>query len=136
MTTPQYEALLDSITDDDCRKAFDFMLDRGAIGADNRLTIEAISFQLYKAVGDNAIRKTRDVLEILRTEYRVPICSTSGKPGRWLAASEDEKRECLADFYARRDSLSKVINALERAPVPAAKELSKPAQAEQLGFAL
>ena len=116
MSTPQYDLLRASITDADCLRAFDIL--RGHIGFENRATIEDIANALYRSRGENAVRKTRDVVELLRTTYGVAVCSSSGRAGRWLAADEDEKRECLADFYSRRASIDAVIRALEKAHVP------------------
>jgi hypothetical protein len=116
MATPQYEILRNSIRDDDCLKAFEFLLKH--IGYENRASIEDVAFSVFRSRGDSAVRKARDVVELLRTEYGLAVCSTSGKAGRWLASSDEEKRECLADFYARRRSIDEVIKALERAIVP------------------
>jgi hypothetical protein len=129
MTTPQYQLLRASITDADCLKAFDYL--RMHIGFDNRASIEDIANALYHARTDSAVRKARDVVEMLRTEYGIAVCSTSGKAGRWLAASEDEKRECLADFYARRSSIDAVIKALEKAHVPPPADARKAEQVQQ-----
>ena len=120
---PQYEIMRASITDADCLKAFDLLRDH--IGYSNRIAIEEISKRLFDSRNDNSIRKTRDVVEILRTDYGIPICSSSGKAGRWLASTEDEKQECLADFRSRRSSLDAVIKALERAKVPPPIEFPK-----------
>lgn len=116
MSTPQYDLLRASITDADCLRAFDIL--RGHIGFENRAAIEDIANALYRSRNENAVRKTRDVVELLRTTYGVAVCSSSGRAGRWLAASETEKRECLADFYSRRASIDAVIKALEAAKVP------------------
>jgi hypothetical protein len=134
MPTPEYQILRASITDDDCLHAFDF-LHPLHIGYANRASIEQIAFALYGSANDSNIRKTRDVVELLRLDYGIAVCSSSGKAGRWLASSENEKRECLADFYARRNSIDNVIRALERAQVPPPAEVKRPQpQAIQAGL--
>lgn len=130
MSTPQYELLKASITDKDCLRAFDFLCQH--VGEQNKVSIERIALHLFASSGDNAIRKARDIVELLRTDYGVPVCSSSGRAGRWLAANEDEKQTCLADFYARRASIDAVIKALERAAVPAPARLGEPPK--QLGL--
>ena len=129
MSTPQYHQLRASITDDHIRKVFDVLLEH--VGQDNAINIDDIAHAVYQSRGDNAVRKARDVIEILRTDYRIPVCSTSGKTGRWLAASEEEKEMCIRDYAARLESTQKVINALRAAKVPASSELrpvEKPVQ--------
>lgn len=117
MATPQYELMRASITDADCRRAFDVLYPRH-VGYANKIGIDAIAMQLFGWKSETTIRKARDVVELLRTVYGIAVCSSSGKSGRWLAASETEKRECLADFYSRRASIDAVIKALESATVP------------------
>jgi hypothetical protein len=133
MATPQYELLRSSIKTDDPLRAFDFLYP-AHVGYPNFAAIDAIAFALYKSRSDNAIRKARDVVEILRLDYGIAVCSTSGKPGRWLASTEDEKRECLADFYSRRSSIDAVIHALERATVPPPKQLQVKQEAVQVSL--
>jgi hypothetical protein len=134
MTTPQYELLRASITDADCTRAFDYLYP-AHVGYPNRAGIEDIAFELYRSRSENAIRKARDVVELLRTDYGIAVCSTSGKAGRWLASTEAEKRECLADFYNRRASIDAVIKALEKATVPPVKILPpKPVEAVQVSL--
>ena len=115
MSTPQYELLRESITDADCQIAFHLLLDH--IGYENRISIEDIAQVMYGSRRDTATRKARDVVELLRS-CGIAVCSSSGKSGRWLASTEEEKEECLADFYARRSSIDAVIKALEKAVVP------------------
>jgi hypothetical protein len=128
---PQYELLRASITDADCLKAFD-VLYPAHIGYENKVTIEDIAWALYHDRRRNTgVRKARDVVELLRTQFHIAVCSSSGKEGRWLAETEAEKQECLRDFYARRASIDTVIFALEKATVPPPATLRKTFQAKQ-----
>ena len=68
-------------------------------------------------------RQLRDVIADLVTNYRIPILSESGKPGYWLADSDDEKQESIAELRSRAKQLNERALALEKAQVPAAKEL-------------
>lgn len=124
MSTPQYDLMRASITDDDCVRVFDFLYPN-CIGFDNRCSIEDIAYHLYHSRSDGSVRKARDVVEILRTEFGIAVCSSSGKAGRWLAANESEKESCLADFRSRRASIDAVIQALQRAKVPPPREATR-----------
>jgi hypothetical protein len=130
MSTPQYNLLRAQITAADPLTAFDYLYPCH-IGFENRASIEDIAFALFRGRGENAVRKARDVVELLRVDFGIAVCSSSGKPGRWLAATEAEKRECLADFYARRKSIDAVIHALERASVPPPQRPEQPIKTVQ-----
>lgn len=125
MSTPEYTKLRSSITDADCLKAFDYLCNH--VGYANRTSIESVASTLFGVATEGNIRKARDVVELLRTEYGIAVCSSSGKAGRWLASSEEERQECLADFLTRRHSLDVVIDALRRATVPPPAEARKAA---------
>jgi len=123
MATPEYTRLRASITDADCLRAFDYLC--AHVGYSNRISIEAIASSLFGAGTDGNIRKARDIVELLRTEYGIAVCSSSGKSGRWLASSQAELDECLGDFVSRRNSLDATISALRRATIPVPAEVRR-----------
>jgi hypothetical protein len=74
-------------------------------------------------------RQLRDVIADLVTQYRIPILSESGKPGYWLAETEAEKQESIAELLSRAEQLTERAKALRKAEIPAAADLRR-AQAE------
>lgn len=128
---PQYEQLRASITGEDTLAVFDVL--QKHVGYEKAISITEIASEVFHSRSDNAVRKARDIIEDLRNSG-IAVCSTSGKPGRWLAADENEKAQCLADFRARRASIDAVIKALERAQVPPPAQLTEKPHEYQMSF--
>ena len=130
MTPKQiYEQILREIPAGAERQVYEVLT--GHIGERNAIRIEELAYQVFQSRGDTAVRKTRDVIEIetLRTNYRVPVMSNSGKAGRWLAASEEELQSTIADLEARKGHIEDVIRSLRQARIPAQQPVfSKPEQ--------
>lgn len=127
-----YQELVNSITDDDIRRAARIMTMH--VGYDNLITIDGLSERIFGEYTNSTERKTREILEKLTTEYHLPVCSLSGKSGRWLAANEDERISAVRELESRGQSILDRAKALRFATVPAQEILDKqPVQANLWG---
>lgn len=76
------------------------------VGEENAVRIETLA---SRAGMDE--RKVRIIIERLLTEYRVPVCSISGKPGRWLARTREDTKPSEMECRSRARELVERANA-------------------------
>lgn len=120
-----YENLLRSITDQDVQRVGKILLDH--IGEENAISLASLARGAFGKFDGATERKTRVILERLATQHRLPVGAHSGKPGRWLCASEAETQKVIADLEARKRALDERVRALRSAaaPLPEEKQNSK-----------
>ena len=88
-TTAYYEHLKETMPEGLGKNVFELLMFH--IGQENRISLDEISMTL-----DADERQVRDAIETLRSELHVPVCSQSGKAGRWLAKDRAELDEWSA----------------------------------------
>lgn len=88
------------------------------IGEDNAVRVETIAAR----AGINE-RQVRDILETLTTEHGWPIGAHSGKAGRWIIESEDERWRVVRDLDSRLEALYSRRAAIVSAKIPSELEL-------------
>lgn len=103
----------------------------GHVGKDNRITRERLAHQVASRSGlkrydpgeyDRACRKA--IEELRRTDpMGTLICSSSGQPGYFIAADEDELRETINQDKRRALSLLKRVSEQERRGLRALERL-------------
>ena len=121
MATPNetYQHIVASIKDPEIRLVAAIMSDH--IGQDNAATIQQISLRAGLSTIDedgnyiSADRKIRKILEILVKDYGIPIGAQSGKAGRFIIATEEERQAVIADLRSRNAETEKRTKALQRA---------------------
>ena len=103
-----FKKLAFSIKDAEIRLVAAIMSDY--IGEENAVTIQ----QLTARTGLHE-RVVRSILSTLVTDYGIPIGAQSGKAGRYIIATEDERQAVIADLRSRTAETEKRIKALQRA---------------------
>lgn len=111
-----YEEMVRSIQDMDVRTAARTMSYH--VGEAQAISLEMMTFAVFKVADENAKRKTREILERLIEEHGFPVCSHSGKAGRWLAASKEEAAAAAAEREARAEKLLLSARKLRAARLP------------------
>jgi len=111
-----YQSLAESITEADVRRCAAIMALH--IGQENLIHLDALARRIFGKCTASTERKTRDILEKLTTEYRLPVCSVSGRAGRWLAANDAERLSAVRELEARAQSVLDRAKALRQANVP------------------
>ena len=112
-----YQEILRTITDDRVRATANVLMKH--VGAENAIELPEIARAVFGKVTESSTRATREILETLTVEHHLPVCSLSGKPGRWLAADEFERDAAARELESRgRQTLDRAA-ALRRASVPA-----------------
>jgi hypothetical protein len=114
--TDVYREIISQIKDDDIRKAAQIMA--WHVGHDNSITLDNLAMTIFDKVTDTSKRQTRDILETLTTEYLLPVCSDSGKAGRWLAKDNQERDEAAKELENRAHSTLDRARALRQAKTP------------------
>jgi len=123
-----YSELLHSITEQDVYDVLKYM--RFHIGEGHQISLKDLAITAFGEFNDSIERKTRKCLEILVTDYHVPIGAYSGKAGRWICASAEEVERVAADLESRVQSTNDRIAALRRIPLP----YREPERAAQRGL--
>ena len=113
-----FKKLAFSIKDAEIRQVAAIMSDY--IGEENAVRLDA----LCRRVSMDE-RKVRLILGKLVTEYGVPVCAHSGKAGRWIATSEDDRWQVIGDLDSRIKELRERREALLTAKIPNALELNR-----------
>lgn len=115
--TQVYQEILRTITDDKIRAVANVMI--WHVGAANAIDLPDLARAVFGKVTESTTRATREILETLTVEYHLPVCSLSGKAGRWLAADEEEREQAARELEDRgRHTLDRAA-ALRRASIPA-----------------
>lgn len=112
-----YGAMVDEIEDVDMRKAARCLSYH--VGEENAVSIEALSFAVFGAATEKDVRKTRLVLERLIEQHGFPVCSHSGKSGRWLPGTKDEILKAAQEREDRAVKLMASAKRLRSAELPA-----------------
>ena len=87
-TTPYYDRILASITDQTVRDVYTTI--RDYVGENHRITKEAVSLVLWGKYTPTTERTIRKCVETLHTIYGVPICTDSGNAGYYMPENERE----------------------------------------------
>ena len=103
-----YHRLSYSIKDAELRLVADVMSDY--IGEENAVKLPV----LCKRVSMSE-RKVRMILERLTKEFGIPIGAQSGKAGRFIIATEDERQAVIADLASRVSETQARIRSLRNA---------------------
>lgn len=109
-TTPYYDRILESIDDQLVKDVYCTI--RDYIGKDHTITLEALTLVVYGeeakirigtgySINPSKSRAIREAIETLREIHGVPVCSNSGKAGRYLPASRAELDEFIAEHESR-----------------------------------
>lgn len=112
-----YAELVDSIQDVDLRKAARTLSYH--VGEAQAISLRDLAFAVLGAADDNAMRKTRAILEQLIEEHGFPVCSHSGKAGRWLPGTKEEALEAAREREGRAEKLLASARRLRAANLPA-----------------
>lgn len=119
-TTPYYDHILATMPPGVEHQVLAVL--RSHIGSDNRISLNQLTKLVTGKVTLTTTRHVRLAIETLRRDYGIAVLSESGRPGRWLAATEDERQECLREFKSRLSHLEAVVQALSRARIPPPSE--------------
>lgn len=98
-----YEQMVAEITVHDLRKVARILT--AHIGEANAIRLDALALMVYSDAGDSAQRKVREIIETLIEERGFPVCSHSGRAGRWLAETQTEANSAAAEREARAEKL-------------------------------
>ena len=124
-TTLIYDRILAEITDQTVRDVYCVIRDH--IGKEHAITLDALTLTVYGNAGlvtdDNGneninptkSRAIREAIETLREVHGIPICSNSGKAGRYLPASRAELDEFIAEHLSRAEKERLAAEKLRKA---------------------
>lgn len=112
-----YGELVDSIDDMELRSAARTLTFH--VGEENAISLRDLSFAVCGGATDNDLRKTRAILEQLIEDHGFPVCSHSGKAGRWLPGTKEEALEAAQEREKRADKLIASAKKLRAAKLPA-----------------
>lgn len=115
MTNAVYEELKSKVDEK-------FMLDvrsqiTGHMGADNAITKEDISVNLFGKYNSSRDREIRDAVLLLVAVWDEHIVTNTTTGGFYYAANEDEIDQNIADMESRKNKLDARIEGLRRARV-------------------
>lgn len=87
------------------------------VGKDNAISLEDLTQAVFpgetltitiergkpvRKVSETKMRVVREAIETMRNQpFDIPVCSNSGKAGRYLPATIEELFECSAEYIAR-----------------------------------
>lgn len=114
--TEFYRQVVASIDDDDVHTVAGILA--GHVGEENLITIGDLARQAFGEFTVSSERKTREILETLTTKHHLPVCSNSGRPGRWLAKDDEEREAAARELEARGQHVLDRARALRLAIVP------------------
>lgn len=124
-THPVYDRILETIDDQLIRDVYCQIRDH--VGKEHAITLEALTMTIYgeaalitddegnEYVNPTKSRAIREAIETLREVHGVPVCSNSGKAGRYLPASRAELDEFIAEHLSRADKLRTAAEKLRKA---------------------
>lgn len=124
-TTPQYDRILETIDDQLIRDVYCQIRDH--VGKEHAISLDALTITVYgqaalitdddgnEYVNPTRTRAIREAIETLREVHGVPVCSNSGKAGRYLPASRAELDEFIAEHMSRADKLRTAAEKLRKA---------------------
>jgi hypothetical protein len=127
-----YGELVDSIDDHDLRQAARFLSYH--VGEENAITLVELTVLLFGEAGDTPLRKTREVLAQLIEVHGYPVCSNSGKAGRWMPATKEEANHAAAERESRAEKLLATARRLRAAKLPAGLPTIDPSKQMGLGL--
>jgi len=113
-----YRKLSFSIKDAEIRLVAAVMSDY--VGEENAVRLDVLCGRLSMDE-----RKVRIILGRLVTEYGLPVCAHSGKAGRWIATSEEDRWRVIGDLDSRIKELRERREAMLTAKIPNALELNR-----------
>lgn len=89
------------------------------VGEENAVSIQALAIAVFGTATESDLRKTRYALETLIEEHGFPVCSHSGKAGRWLPGTKEEALEAARERESRAEKLLASAKKLRAAKLPA-----------------
>lgn len=112
-----YGELVNSIEDVDLRRAARILSYH--VGEEHAIPLDVLAVEVFDSDSESAQRKTREVLAQLIEEHGFPVCSNSGKAGRWLAGTKEEALEAAREREHRAERLLESAKKLRAAKLPA-----------------
>jgi len=129
MTTPPYRDHILATMPDGLEKDV-YCIVRDYVGKDNAITLESLTMTQFgseamiiviekgkptRKVSETKLRQVREAIETLREVRGVPVCSNSGKAGRYLPKDRAELDEFIAEHRSRAKRETEAADKLERA---------------------
>lgn len=114
--TEFYRSLIASIDDAAVKRVASILADH--VGEKNSITLEQICLKCYGSHNSTTERQVREILETLVTAYHLPVGAHSGKSGRWLCETEEEREQVAAELDHRAGEIQKRARNLRTAKVP------------------
>jgi hypothetical protein len=99
---------------------------RDSVGKSHAITLEALTLVVFGedakirigagySTNPTKMRMIREAIETLRERDGVPVCSNSGKAGRYLPESRAELDEFIAEHRSRAKKETEAADKIERA---------------------
>ena len=82
------------------------------IGTDDPILVEDPAEIVFDNRHD--VRKVRDGLETLRTDYGIPVGSNAGKPGRWLMIDNEDLYHTTNELRSRAYRMLETARRLDK----------------------
>jgi hypothetical protein len=113
-----YLTLCQEVDDDLCQAMLRYMLDQGFIGEKRRVSRAQLAAALLGKADDRNDRKIRKAKEILVRDMKVPILSSAGVAGYYLAEYQDEIDAFTEENNNRIQSLHDQNTAVRKIKLP------------------
>jgi len=113
-----YHNLCKEVTDELCLAMLQYMIDNDCIGEKHRVSRAHLANALLGKVNDRNDRKIRRAKAILVKEKGVPILSSSGSKGYYLAEFQDEIDGLIQENNNRITSLMEQNQAIRKVKLP------------------
>jgi len=118
-----YLKVVESVDERLCKDVLSVLAEH--VGRSNSVTIQEIAWKCCGTVNATTVRKVRRAIELLRTNYFIPIVGLSQEEGRWIAESEEELFPIIQDIEHRISSLSCVLRSAKMSMFPPKTEISE-----------
>lgn len=124
-TTPTFDRIIASMPDGLEKDVYCIVRDH--VGKKHAITLDALTLTVFgqsaicvddegnEYVNPTKSRMIREAIETLREVHGVPVCSNSGKAGRYLPESRAELDEFIAEHRSRAAKEIEAANKVERA---------------------
>ncbi|MDY6867469.1 MAG: hypothetical protein SVT56_06130 [Chloroflexota bacterium] len=113
-----YRNLCREVTDELCLNMLNYMIENGCIGFNNRVSRAHLASALLGKANATNDRKIRKAKALLIEKMGVPIMSSSGSKGYYLAEYQDQIDGLITENNTRIASLMAQNRAINRIKLP------------------
>jgi len=115
-TTKYYDEVVSKIPLGVERKIYSVLCNH--VGERNAISLRDLTKLAFGGLYNSTTeRQCREAIRVLRIEHHIPVMSHSGKPGRWMAATDDEITVSATELETRAYADLETAKALRQARI-------------------